>query len=92
MTSEDKATYMSETLDSREPRGFATNELLGAWSNAALSVAKDVAVVLGGSSLNMAVQNNNWQNVENVFRVTQLTVQKAAESRYLFGPLISSPQ
>eukprot|EP00973_Karenia_brevis_P045987 6369748-Karenia_brevis.AAC.1 len=40
----------------------------------------------------MAVQNNNWQNVENVFRVTQLTVKRAVESRYLYGPLISSPQ
>eukprot|EP00973_Karenia_brevis_P003329 459130-Karenia_brevis.AAC.1 len=40
----------------------------------------------------MAVQNNNWQNVENIFKVIQLTVQRAAERKYLGGPFVSSPQ
>eukprot|EP00973_Karenia_brevis_P031478 4343473-Karenia_brevis.AAC.1 len=67
-TTEDKANYIAETIESREPNGFATDEFLGAWSNASLSLTKDLAIILGDSNLDMAVQNNNWQNVENIFK------------------------
>eukprot|EP00973_Karenia_brevis_P039376 5437108-Karenia_brevis.AAC.1 len=40
----------------------------------------------------MAVQNNTWQNVENVFKVAQLTVQKAAERKLWGGSFVQSPQ
>eukprot|EP00973_Karenia_brevis_P025154 3469112-Karenia_brevis.AAC.1 len=53
-TSEDKSNYIASTTEFREPQGFAPDEFLGAWSNAALSLTKDLAVILGDTNLDMA--------------------------------------
>eukprot|EP00973_Karenia_brevis_P078582 10908759-Karenia_brevis.AAC.1 len=34
-TSEDKSDYIASTIEFREPQGFAADEFLGAWPNAA---------------------------------------------------------
>eukprot|EP00973_Karenia_brevis_P038523 5315851-Karenia_brevis.AAC.1 len=87
-----KSEYISNTIEFREPNGFAANEFLGAWADASLWVTKHLATVLGDTNLTMALQNNDWRTAENVIRGAQLTAQKAADKKFLSGPMVTSAQ